>query len=75
VIGLLASAVAAFFYVKIVVLMFFQEPRADGPVVVTGSVLTYASVGLGVAVTLVLGVAPQPLLDLAQNAAQLGFVR
>jgi NADH-quinone oxidoreductase subunit N len=75
VIGLLASAVAAFFYVKIVVLMFFQEPRADGPVVVTGSVLTYAALGLGVAVTLVLGVAPQPLLDLAQNAAQLGFVR
>jgi NADH-quinone oxidoreductase subunit N len=75
VIGLLASAVAAFFYVKVVVLMFFQEPRADGPTVVTGSVLTYAALGLGVAVTLVLGVAPQPLLDLAQNAANLGFVR
>jgi NADH-quinone oxidoreductase subunit N len=67
--------VAAFFYVKVVVLMFFQEPRADGPTVVTGSVLTYAALGLGVAVTLVLGVAPQPLLDLAQNAAHLGFVR
>lgn len=75
VVGLLASAVAAFFYVKVVVLMFFQEPRADGPTVVTGSVLTYAALGLGVAVTLVLGVAPQPLLDLAQNAAHLGFVR
>jgi NADH-quinone oxidoreductase subunit N len=75
VVAVIASAVAAFFYVKIVVLMFFQEPRADGPVVVTGSVLTYAAVGLGVAVTLVLGVAPQPLLDLAHNAAQFGFVR
>jgi NADH-quinone oxidoreductase subunit N len=75
IIGLIASAVAAFFYVKIVVLMFFQEPRADGPVVVSGSLLTYAALGLGVAVTLVLGVAPQPLLDLANHAAALGFVR
>jgi len=48
------------------VLMFFQEPRADGPGVVSGSLLTYAALGLGVAVTLVLGVAPQPLLDLAK---------
>jgi len=74
VVALVTSAIAAFFYVKIVVLMFFQEPRAEGPVVVRGSVLTYAAVGVGIAVTLMLGIYPQPVLDLAREAAQFGFV-
>ena len=75
VVGLVASAIAAFFYVRVIVLMFFSEPAADGPVVARPSVLTYGAIGIGTAVTLVLGVAPQPLLDLANHAAQLGFIR
>jgi NADH-quinone oxidoreductase subunit N len=75
VVGLVASAIAAFFYVRVIVLMFFNEPAADGPVIARASVLTYGAIGLGTAVTLVLGVAPQPLLDLANHAAQLGFIR
>jgi NADH-quinone oxidoreductase subunit N len=75
VIGLVASAVAAFFYVRVIVLMFFSEPAAEGPVVAQASPLTYAAIALGAAVTLVLGVFPQPLLDLADSAARLGFVR
>ena len=75
VVGLVASAVAAFFYVRVIVLMFFSEPTADGPVVARASVLTYAAIGIGTAVTLVLGVYPQPLLDLADSAARLGFIR
>jgi NADH-quinone oxidoreductase subunit N len=75
VVGLVASAIAAFFYVRVIVLMFFSEPAADGPVVARASVLTYAAIALGTGVTLVLGVAPQPLLDLADSAARLGFVR
>ena len=75
VVGLVASAIAAFFYVRVIVLMFFSEPAADGPVIVRPSVLTYGAIGIGTAVTLVLGVAPQPLLDLANHAAQLGFIR
>jgi NADH-quinone oxidoreductase subunit N len=38
-------------------------------------VLTYAAIAIGTAVTLVLGVAPQPLLDLADSASRLGFIR
>jgi NADH-quinone oxidoreductase subunit N len=69
VVGVLASAVAAFFYVRIIVLMFFSDPAADGPSVAVGSVFTTAAVALGAAVTIVLGVAPQPLLDLADRAS------
>ncbi|HEX4428719.1 MAG TPA: NADH-quinone oxidoreductase subunit NuoN [Frankiaceae bacterium] len=75
VVGLVASAIAAFFYVRVIVLMFFSEPAAEGPVIVRPSVLTYGAIGIGTVVTLVLGVAPQPLLDLANHAAQLGFIR
>ncbi len=69
VVGVLASAVAAFFYVRIIVLMFFSEPAADGPTVAVPSGFTTAAVALGAAVTVVLGVAPQPLLDLADRAS------
>lgn len=69
VVGVLASAVAAFFYVRIIVLMFFSEPAADGPTVAVPSVLTWTAVTLGVVMTVVLGVLPQPLLDLADRAS------
>jgi len=63
------SAIAAFFYVRVIVLMFFSAPVSDGPRVVVPSPMTTVAVALGVAVTVVLGVAPQPVLDLANNAA------
>jgi NADH-quinone oxidoreductase subunit N len=69
VVGVVASAVAAFFYVRIIVLMFFSEPAADGPTVAVPSAFTTVAVSMGVAVTIILGVAPQPLLDLADRAS------
>ena len=53
----------------IIVLMFFSEPAADGPTVAVPSAFTTAAVALGAAVTIVLGIAPQPLLDLADRAS------
>jgi len=73
VVGVVASAVTAFFYAKVVVLMFFQEPALDGPTVAVPSAYTAVTIGLGLAVTLVLGVLPQSVLDLAGRAAL--FVR
>ncbi len=75
IVGVLSSAVAAFFYVRVIVLMFFSDPAPDGPVVVMPSALTASAVGLGVLATLVLGIVPQPLLDLANHAATQLFVR
>ena len=54
--------------------MFFSEPENDGPVVVA-SVPTAAAVALGATATVVLGVLPQPMLDLAGQAASQLFVR
>ncbi|MEZ7002424.1 NADH-quinone oxidoreductase subunit NuoN [Streptomyces sp. AD55] len=73
VIGVLSSAIAAFFYIRVIVLMFFSEPRPEGPTVAVPSPLTMTAIAVGVVVTVVLGVAPQYFLDLAGQAGV--FVR
>src|SRR5690606_33222032 len=73
VIGVVASAVAAFYYVRVIVLMFFSEPAAESPSIAVPSVWTTVGITLGAAATLLLGLVPGPLLDLAQAAAT--FVR
>jgi len=68
IIAVLASAVAAFFYARVIVLMFFTEPPIDGPAVVVPSGLTTVAIGMSAAFTLLLGIAPQPVLELVINA-------
>ena len=75
IVGVLSSAIAAFFYIRIIVLMFFSDPAPDAPSVVTPSLFTSAAVGMGVLATVILGVVPQPLLGLATHAARQLFVR
>ena len=75
IIGVLSSAILAFPYVRVIVLMFFSDPAPDGPAVVRPSLFTTAAVAAGAAVTLVLGIVPQPLLSLANHAATQLFVR
>ncbi|MEV8634735.1 NADH-quinone oxidoreductase subunit NuoN [Streptosporangium sp. NPDC051023] len=75
IVGVVSSAIAAFFYVRVIVLMFFNEPAADGPSVAAPSVGTSAVVALAAAATVVLGVFPQPLLTLADQAASALFIR
>jgi NADH-quinone oxidoreductase subunit N len=73
VVGVVTSAVTAFFYAKVIVLMFFNDPAVEGPTVAVPSAYTAIAVALGLAVTVLLGVLPQPVLDLADQAAL--FVR
>lgn len=73
VVGVVSSAIAAFFYIRVIVLMFFNEPKADGPTVAVPSPLTTTAIAIGVTATLVLGLAPQYFLDLAGQAGV--FVR
>ncbi len=69
IIGVVASAVAAFFYIRVIVLMFFNEPPADGgaSVVIPSSFTTFA-ITITVALTLVIGVLPQLVLGLVDQA-------
>jgi NADH-quinone oxidoreductase subunit N len=74
IVGVLSSAIAAFFYVRVIVLMFFSDPVPDGPEVVVPNVFSGVAVGLGVAATIVFGIVPEPLLSLANHAANSLFV-
>jgi len=69
IVALVASAIAVFFYVRVIVLMFFSDPVPDGPIVVVPSLGTVAGIAAAAALTVVLGIFPGPLLDLANDAA------
>lgn len=66
--AVLASAVAAFFYLRVVVVMFFSGPPTRAPSIEIPSAATKLAVGFGALATIVLGIFPQPILDLASRA-------
>ncbi|HEU4363129.1 MAG TPA: NADH-quinone oxidoreductase subunit NuoN [Mycobacterium sp.] len=70
IIGVLMSAVAAYFYVRVIVLMFFTDAPADPPRLVIPSVWSRVAIAVCAVVTLLLGVIPQPVLDLVDAATQ-----
>jgi NADH-quinone oxidoreductase subunit N len=69
VIALLFSGVAAFYYLRIVVLMYFAEPPESTPTIAIPGWSTSIALTCGVVVTVGLGVFPQPIIDLATKAA------
>jgi NADH-quinone oxidoreductase subunit N len=73
VVAVLCSLVAAFFYVRVIVLMFFSDLPADAPDVALPGWQTTTAVALGLAATVVLGIVPGPVLDLAARAGE--FIR
>ena len=71
IIGVVASGIAAYFYVRVIVSMFFTEATDDTPHVVAPGILSKAAIAVCAAITVALGIFPQPLLDLADRSAQL----
>jgi NADH-quinone oxidoreductase subunit N len=68
-IGVLASAIAAFFYVRVLVLMYFTEPTGSSTVVALPGWATSVAIAVCATVTIVLGVVPSVLLDPASGAS------
>ncbi|MEU4559213.1 NADH-quinone oxidoreductase subunit NuoN [Actinoplanes sp. NPDC023936] len=71
--GVISSMLLAFPYLRVVVLMWLSEPGETTPAVSIPGFLTATALGLGVIATVALGVAPDPLLELTEQAGQ--FVR
>jgi NADH-quinone oxidoreductase subunit N len=71
--GVVSSMILAFPYLRVVVMMWLSEPGETTPTVSIPGALTSASLGVGALATLLLGVAPAPLLDLTAKAAE--FIR
>jgi NADH-quinone oxidoreductase subunit N len=68
IVAVLASIIAAYFYIRVIVLMFFTEPTDQTASVVVPSAFTTIALAASATITLVLGVLPQPLLELLANA-------
>ncbi|NCX76597.1 MAG: NADH-quinone oxidoreductase subunit NuoN, partial [Actinobacteria bacterium] len=63
VVGVLSSAIAAFFYIRVIVMMFFTDPEEDTVTVSIPSLFTSAVIWIAALTTLAFGVFPTPLLD------------
>ncbi|MDQ4065200.1 MAG: NADH-quinone oxidoreductase subunit N, partial [Actinomycetota bacterium] len=68
VIGVLASAIAAFLYLRVMVVMYMQEPEATAPVEPSAGALSYGVVALSAVATVWFGLLWGPLASLAQDA-------
>ena len=66
---MLNAAVAAFYYLRVVVYMFMREPATEPQVMRHGSLL-WAGLAVATALTLLLGFFPSALLEAAGHAAQ-----
>jgi NADH-quinone oxidoreductase subunit N len=73
-VAVLASVVAAFFYLRVIVLMYMQEPEAEARPLI-GSVLGGVALAAPAAYTLVLGILPGILLGILQGAAAIPIPR
>ncbi|OBI42787.1 NADH-quinone oxidoreductase subunit NuoN, partial [Mycobacterium sp. E796] len=59
ILGVVASAVAAYFYVRVIVSMFFTEATDDTPHVVEPGILSKVAIAVCAAVTILLGIFPE----------------
>jgi NADH-quinone oxidoreductase subunit N len=73
IVGVVASIIAAFFYVRVIVLMYFSDPTPDTASVVVPSAFTTIALTASAVMTIALGIFPQWLLDIIEQAGV--FVR
>jgi NADH-quinone oxidoreductase subunit N len=68
VVGVLSTVIAAFFYLRVIVMMWLQEAPGEAPGLGSTSALAGA-LALAAGVVVAFGVWPQPLMDLARHAS------
>ncbi|WP_067780214.1 NADH-quinone oxidoreductase subunit NuoN [Actinomyces vulturis] len=71
VLAIICSAATAFFYMRLLVLMFFSEPVEGNRLVVESTGATSAAIAIAAAATIILGVVPQPFIELGRLAVML----
>jgi NADH-quinone oxidoreductase subunit N len=67
VVGAVASAIAAFFYLRVMVVMYMQEPNEERPPARVGLLAT-GVIGIAAAATIFLGLYWGPLIEVAEKA-------
>jgi NADH-quinone oxidoreductase subunit N len=69
VVVVLNAAVAAFYYLRVVVYMFMREPKGEPAPVAKGRLLKVGLAGTAI-LTILLGLFPGPLLEVVGRAAR-----
>jgi NADH-quinone oxidoreductase subunit N len=67
--GVLASAVAAFFYIRVIIMVFFTDPVNDSVSVIIPSVKSKISISVATFASIIFGLAPSLLLNVSENFA------
>ncbi|HEV2697843.1 MAG TPA: NADH-quinone oxidoreductase subunit N [Terriglobales bacterium] len=70
IIGVINSAIASYYYLRLIVFMYMREPRVEAPVTPIPAGLGVA-LGLSLAVTIYLGVLPNRVLEYAGRSVDL----
>ena len=70
IIGVINSAIASYYYLRLIVFMYMREPRVEAPVTPIPAGLGLA-LGLSLAVTIYLGVLPNRVLEYAGRSVDL----
>jgi len=70
IIGVINSAVAAYYYLRVIVFMYMREPREEIPVTPIPAGLGWA-LGLSLAATIYLGILPNRVLEYAGRSVEL----
>jgi NADH-quinone oxidoreductase subunit N len=70
IIAVLNSAVAAYYYLRVIVVMYMREPREEVPLTPISSGLRVA-LGISLAATIYLGVLPGRVLEYAHRSVNL----
>ena len=71
IVGVLASAIAAFFYIRVIIMIFFTDPVNDSVSVVIPSIRSRIAISCATLISLVLGVFPSLLLNAANTFVNL----
>jgi len=69
VVGVLSSAIAAFFYIRVIIMMFFTDPVNDSVSVIIPSVKSRISIIVATVISIILGLMPSLLLNTATTYA------
>ncbi len=69
VVGVLASAIAAFFYIRVIIMIFFTDPVNNSVSVIIPSIKSKVSIVVSMIISIALGIAPSLVLTTASNFA------
>jgi NADH-quinone oxidoreductase subunit N len=67
--GVLSSAIAAFFYIRVIIMIFFTDPANDSVSVIIPSVKSKVSISVATVASILFGLVPSLLLTIATNFA------